>query len=888
MSGDLLQTKLYMPRVRPFLIPRPHLIKKLNRGLQRKLTLISAPAGFGKTTLLANWLSDVDRPSVWVSLDEDDNDLVQFFTYAAAAVQQVKGVGNKIQGVLQSPQPAPLKSLATALINDCTTVTTPFILALDDYHMITETAVHEAVTFLLDNLPPQLHLVITSRTDPLLPLPRLRAHGQMTELRTGDLRFTAEETAAFIQQFMGLNLTVKQVVALETRTEGWIAGLQMAALSIQGMSRAAEITTFIADFTGSNRYIFDYLTDEVLAQRPPETKSFLLQTAVLDRFNADLCTAVTGNPNSQSILHTLESANLFLFPLDNNRQWYRYHPLFVDLLQHRLLQRPKQERDKLHRRAANWFEAKKNIDRAIKHYQEADDQANIARLIKQYGSETLQPGQLNRLQRWLNALSPEQVQADAWLAMLQAWIYYFEQKTEQVAIWVEHARHQLESAGNLPQEDDTQLRGSLVGLHSWLAGQQGDFEQAFQLAEKALAILPETDPVWRGIVYVFLGLALFGEGRTAEAIAAYENSLQFNNEAGNWVATSAISDAIMMTITFRGRQKEAKAQYDRIIATLMRLGQTRNAANLRLARLSILYEQNDLAAMGPELSELQTLAQNDGGIEAIRYQYLLAVFHKAIGDQEKALQLLQQMEQGISFWTTPDELARAVASIMRIYLRLGNRQKPLKWLKSITIDQNNLTLLRMSEYLAKADILRFSDSREAQLDGLELIEAVHKLCDDVGMVGFKIDVYCLQALLMVALDDEEAAFVSLEHALALAEPESYVRTFVDFGQPMARLLKKAISHNIHSQYARFLLTQFLPDTETRIISQTQQNIMEPLSTRELDVLTFLASHLTGPEIADQLNISNNTLKTHTRNIYSKLGVNGRNQAVVRAKGLGLL
>lgn len=885
----LLQTKLFVPPRRRSLIPRPQLVAKLNAGLNHRLTLISAPAGFGKTTLVADWLSAVEWRAVWVSLDEDDNDLVQFFTYAAAAVQQVEGVDKEIQRLLRAPQPASPKSLATALINDCAAALTPFVLVFDDYHVIVDNVIHESVAFLLDHPPLQLHLVIISRTDPLLPLPRLRARGHMTELRTEDLRFRAAEAAAFLQQHMGLNLTAKQVAALETRTEGWIAGLQLAALSIQGMTEEAEITAFLADFTGSHRYIFDYLTDEVLAQRPPETKSFLLETAVLDRFNADLCTAVTGNPASQSILHTLESANLFLFPLDDKRQWYRYHPLFADLLRHRLSQRPKRERDRLHRQAARWFEANGMVDPAVRHYKEAADQESVVRLIKQQGSETLQPGQLSRLQRWLDVLSPDQIQSDAWLAFLRAWICYFEQKTEQGSIWVEHAQQQLEVTGDLPDGGANQLRGSVIGLQSWLASQQGDFKRAIRLAGQALDIMPESESIWRGKVYVFLAEGLAGEGRTTEAIAAYEKSLEKDSQASNWITVSAITAGIWMKYVLRGRLNEAKVQLDRIIARVTSLEQPLTASSPRMARLAILYEQNDLAATGSELSDLRTIAQYDQGIATARYQLFSALYSTAVNDRENALTTLLQMEEGISSWTTPDEKARAMARLMRIYLRLERPQKPLAWLQAVSMDQDNLTLLRIDEYLATADILRFSDSFEARQDGLELMEAVHKLCDDAETYGIKIEVYCLQALLMEATHNAKGALDAIRHALTLAESEKYVRTFVDFGQPMASLLHQAVTRHVHPQYARFLLTQFSRNKlEPERDGAKRQRTVEPLSVRELEVLSLLTTYLTGPEIASRLQISINTYKTHTRNIYSKLGVSSRAAAVVQAQELGLL
>ena len=861
---------------------------KLNAGLNRKVTLIAAPAGFGKTTLASFWLSQIDRPSVWISLDEDDNDLGRFFTYAAAAVEQVEGTGRNLYNLLQSPQRATLKMLASALINDCTAAPDPFLLALDDYHVISNNDIFDATTFLIDHLPPQLHLLITSRTDPLLPWPRLRAGRELTELRMGDLRFSDQEAADYLRNLMGLELSSEQVAALEVRTEGWIAGLQMAALSMQGLEKKDGISAFIADFTGSHRYIFDYLTDEVLRQRPPNTRAFLLETSILDSFNASLCTAVTGQEDSGAILDALDRANLFLLPLDEKRQWYRYHHLFAAFLEHRLAQRPKEECDRLQQRAAQWFAAQGMPDQAIKHYNASADFKNIARIIRQYGAEILQPDQLNRLQDWLDALSSETIQADPWLAMLQAWIYYYEQQTEQVAVWVEYARQSLEEAVDLSQEELAYLRGILMSLRSWLASQLGDFNNGVRLAEDALAILPETAHVWRGIIYVFWGLSLFGLGRTAEAIAIYEKALQYGDRVGNWIATSAMNDAIAMTIIFRGLLNEGLFQLNKVVGVIMDAGQVASATNLRLTRLTILYERNDLQAVGSELAELRPFIRYGVGIEEMRYQYLTAKYYASAGDNQTALQALTQLEDSISSWTTPDEKARAEAAIMRIYLRLDLLEKPFDWLSSFVVDPQNLTFVRITEYLAVADIARFVDSAETQQLALELMGAVLDLCDEAGASGFKIEIYCLQALLLAEAQDIQRAISAIDRALALAEPERYSRTFIDFGQPMASLLNQAIMANCHPQYAGFLLTQFAPEQDPPINRNMKQNTIDPLSEREMDVLPLLATHLSGPEIADQLHISINTLKTHTRNIYSKLNVNGRSDAVVKARELGLL
>jgi LuxR family maltose regulon positive regulatory protein len=337
MDTPLLKTKLYIPPVRPVLVPRPRLIERLNAGLQRKLTLISAPAGFGKTALAAQWISDLQSPVVaWLSLDEDDNDPARFFTYLIAALETVQAdVGVDALALLQSPQPPPLQAVLTMLINSLTTIPADFVLVLDDYHVVEQQPIHDALTFLLDHLPPQMHLVIASRADPPLPLARLRTRSQLTELRAADLRFTPDEAAAFLNQAMGLSLSPEDVAALEARTEGWIAGLQLAALSMQGRD---DIPGFIAAFTGSQHYILDYLVEEVLQRQPESIQAFLLQTSILERMTGPLCDALTDTGDGQTMLDRLEHANLFIAPLDDERHWYRYHRLFADFLRARLRQ----------------------------------------------------------------------------------------------------------------------------------------------------------------------------------------------------------------------------------------------------------------------------------------------------------------------------------------------------------------------------------------------------------------------------------------------------------------------------------------------------------------------------------------------------------------------
>ena len=888
MDDSLLKTKLNAPPIRELRVHRPHLLEKLNVGLTKRLTLVSAPAGYGKSTLVRSWL--VSQPATaWLALDQGDNEPRVFWQYLIAAIQTVEqGLGSDVQRFLRSQKFEEPQPVLVNILNELDEKSIELTLVLDDYHFIVSKDIHDSLNYFLEHKPPTVHLVLLTRVDPPFPLGRLRANDDLSEIRTADLQFRTDECNDFMSRVMNLDLDQDQIGVLNARTEGWIAGLQMAGLSIKGLVKPEQVAGFINDFTGSHRHIFDYLTDEVLAHQTQETRDFLMRTSILDRFNAPLCKAVTGNENSQAILEHLERSSLFLFPLDEDRHWYRYHHLFATLLQRRLKHRPDLMPASLNQLAADWFEAHGMVDLAIQHLQDANNPDDMARLIRQYGAEALQPGQLGRLQRWLDNLPADTVQNDVLLAGLQAWIYYFEQQTDQVFIWVGHIQRAVEQSPEQTNQSPIESWGTILGLQSWVACQRGDYRQGVQLAQEALDRLPSSDHTWRGKIYILLAEALAGEGRTAEAISAYELSLQYNQEAGNWIATSAILAAIWMTKVLRGYLHEGKQQLDQVILTLMKLGQAFNASILRMARLAILYEQNELDQVGTELADLWKYIKFDSTVAIARYYYLTAMYYAALGEHELAIRSLRSLEEAAVSWSTPDERARAIGGAMRIYLRLGERNKTDVWLRSVEFDPKNLTLLRNDEYLAIADVLRFSDSYQDRQDGLELVDALLEYCDELQIYSIKIEVYCLKALLIAVLDNTTAALTQLEPALSAGESQSYVRTFVDFGQPMEKLLEQAISHQIHNEYATFLLTQFTQTSGQQVNDKPWPGLNEPLSERELEVLALLASHLSGPEIADRLNISPNTIKTHIRNIYSKLGVNSRDQAVIKTQELNLL
>ncbi len=884
MLQPVLVTKLHIPQARTTLVSRPRLFERLNEGLVARLTTVMSPAGSGKSTLISEWVRAQPYPTAWLSLDEMDSDPPRFMLHLVAALQTIHpDITHQIKAALVSGNTQPLETLFSAIINDLA-AEDDLILVLDDYHVIESTEIDRGLAFFVNHLPSTVHFIIASRSKPSLPLGRLRASGELTEIRASDLRFSVKEVRHFLETNTEVAFNTDHIISIEQRTEGWAAGLQLAALALQ---HATNIDDFVQTFTGSHRYVMDYLTDEVLSRLAEDEHQFLLQTSILNEMCGDLCDVVTQRSDSQQLLERFAEMNLFIIALDDAQHWYRCHHLFATLLRHRLAKHPQGRQHKLHQLAAEWYEDHEMVDNAIHHYQAANSQASVVHLIKENGVINLQPGYLGRLQRWLNLLSSDMLQADGHLAALQAWIHYFGLQSDQVALWLEYAQRALDQSQAAPSESLTQTKWSIVALQSWLAYQQGEFSKAIQLATATLDHLPETVLMWRGMSYIFLGHALAGVGRTGDSFAAYEMSLQYLG-IGNHIAITAIATAIYLTRFLRGQLNEAKSQLDQLLEATVNQAAVLSDTFPRLVRLAIMYEQNDLSSMQPEISELWNLLQYDASFTRVRLQYVSAKYYIALGDYEHAHHLLRQIEQDANSWTSNDEQARTLASVMRVYLQLGDTDGPIKWLQSIEIPKKDFSFLFMDVYLAIADILRFHQSPHTLQAGIEMLAALHEVCDDAKAEGTRLEVYCLQALLMAANGDAVAALTPLRQALAFSAAQGYVRTFVDFGQPMAHLLYDAAARNIHAEYAGFLLTQFPSDPVQSPSSHNQHALIEPLSERELEILELLAQGLPNQAIANQLFLALNTVKVHNRNIYMKLSAKNRTEAVAIGRQLGIV
>jgi LuxR family maltose regulon positive regulatory protein len=918
MSAPILATKLYVPPPRPKIVLRPHLIERLNEGLSsgRKLTLISASAGFGKTTLVSEWLADRKRPVAWLLLDEGDNDPTRFLTYLVAALQTIaSNIGAGALAVLQAPQPPPTEVILTALLNEITNIPHHFILVLDDYHVLDSKPVDNVLTFLLEHLPPQMHLVIATREDPHLPLARLRARGQLTELRAADLRFTPAEAAEFLGQVMGLNLSAEDIAALEARTEGWIAGLQLAALSMQGHQ---DVTSFIQSFTGSHHFVLDYLVEEVLHQQTESIQAFLLRTSILDRLCGSLCDAVLLDPSAsgqetagQETLEYLEHANLFIVPLDNERHWFRYHHLFADLLRQRLqrsstLSTGKEKRgvDELHRRASEWYEHNGSAADAIRHALAAEDFARAADLVELVMPGTDRSRQYATLLGWLKAIPDELVRLRPVLSYWYASISMscgelggVEPRLRDAERWLDTT---ADTAGMVvvDKEEFLRLPGMIALLRAGLALARGDIPETVKNARRVLDLAPEDDHLMLGGAASQLGLAAWTSGdldtarrMTADGIA--------NLRLAGYISPAIGGARVLADIQIaQGRLHEAMTTYERGFQWATEPGAPvlPGAADMYVGMSDLYREHNDLKTATQHLLTSQALGELAGlSPNPYRWCAAMARIRQAQGDLDEALDLLDQAERLYDGAFAPN--VRPVATRKtRVWVVQGRLGEALGWAREqgLTVE-NDLSYLREFDHITLARLLlaRYkSDLADGSISGVVgLLERLLKAAEERGGKGSVIEILVLQAIAYHAQGDLPAALMSLQHALALAEPEGYVRMFVDEGPPMVQLLREASAREITPDYTDKLLAAFEAEkqkSEDKPDLPPAQPLIDPLSQRELKILQLIAQGLSNREIGERLFLALDTVKGHNRKIFNKLQVQSRTEAIARARELGLL
>jgi LuxR family maltose regulon positive regulatory protein len=920
----ILATKLYIPPPRPKVVLRHRLIARLNEGLSSTrtpgVTLISAPVGYGKTTLVSEWIACCGRPVAWLALDEGDSDLTRFLAYLGAALQTLAAnMGAGIASALQAPPLPPIESLLTGLLNEIVAFPDQFTLVLDDYHWIDSKSVDQALTFLLEHLPAQMHLVITTREDPQLPLARLRAQGRLTELRAADLRFTPTEAAEFLNQVMDLSLSAEDVAVLDCRTEGWIAGLQLAALSTQGR---ADVHGFIRSFAGDNRYIVDYLVEEVLRCQTEFVRNFLLQTAILERLNGPLCDAVTGQKDSSVRLEALQRGNFFVIPLDDKRHWYRYHPLFAEVLGLHLISEQPDQIAALHRRASVWYEQNGLAADAIRHALAGKDFERAADLIELAIPVMSQNRQEGALLGWLKSLPNETVRARPVLSVAYAHLLLdgggvdgVEDRLRDAEWWLDataesRAQPGAPSAAMIAVDDAAfhRLPGAIAVARAGLALARGDVAGAMKYARRVLDLIPEDDHLNRGGVAGFLGLAAWTSGDLEAAHQAFAEGMAHLQMAGN------ISDVIGGAVTLadirmaQGRPREAMRTYKQALQLATAQGvpalAVRGTADMYVGLGELYREHNDLQAATQHLLRSKELGEH-AGFPQNRYRWpvVMARIREAQGDLDGALDLLDEAERLYVNAFSPN-VCPISALKAQVWAAQGRLDEALDWVREHSLTaQDELNYLREFEYITLARILlaQYRDEHAdcSILEAIGLLERLLKAAQEGGRAGSTIEILELQALAHQVQGDVPAALLSLHQALTLAEPEGYVRIFVDEGPFMAQLLLEAAARGMMPDYTGKLLKAFQPEQQPVVAghqssperfphSNASESLIEPLSQRELEILRLFKTELSGPEIAAELVVALSTVRTHTKSIFGKLNVNNRRMAVKRAIELNLI
>jgi LuxR family transcriptional regulator, maltose regulon positive regulatory protein len=898
----LLSTKLYVPPLRPGHISRPRLLACLSAGAPSPLTLVAAPPGFGKTALLSEWVSlestvPNSRPRcAWLALDETDNDLALFWQYVVAALQTaLPGVGEGAIALLQAPQAPPIELILTALVNELMAAP-PLSLVLDDYHVITSPLIHASLTFWIEHLPPALRLVVAGRADPPLPLARWRARGLLSEIRADDLRFAPGEAAVLLRQAVPAPLTDDQVTTLAQRTEGWAAGLQLAALSLHGQAQPAEA---IQAFSGSNRFVLDYLIGEVLSQQPPAVQAFLLQTSILQRLTGPLCDAVLERTDGQAMLEQLEQANLFMVPLDGERRWYRYHHLFADLLNHRFRQTLGSQAGELHRRAAEWYAAEGQFTEAIGHALQAGLAERAADWVEQQATALLAQGELSTLRTWLEALPPEMLAARPVLRVKQAWLKILTGQTTAVEADLQAAEQKLDPAQPEPERRD--LLGQIAAIRAYTVLQHGNKTEGETLARQALALLPECGGVVRSFAAYVLGIAKLLNDDGAGAVQALTEANALALASGNDHLAFNTSRMLAHFLAEQGHLRQALAlcQADLRRATGHSGRLLPIAASVCNYLSELWYELNDLAEADRYLRQAQELGEQWGNADVLAVNYarqawLCHLRHEAAGAQtalDRVSELLRYRQ------LTPGTPEIYYFYRVRLWLADGDLASAEQWAQS-----SGLTSAGPCHYLNYQLFLVLAQVSLAQGNAGEALAVLGRLrqwAEAQGFTGVLIAVGAGESRALLAQGQAPVALEVLERTLRLAAPEGYLRTFVDEGEPLRalvaqyqrRLEARPDAPEAFKTYIDQLLAAFpgvsTPQAAPGEAAKTPA-LVESLSDREMELLRLIAEGLSNQDIASRLVITVGTVKAHTSNIYRKLDVRTRTQAVARAQALGLL
>ncbi len=917
----LLTTKYYVPPVRANIVQRTRLVQQIETGITSnyKLTLVSAPAGFGKTTLISAWGNETRIPIAWVSLDGGDNDITRFLGYCIAALRTIKpNIGDASLELQQSPHPPPVETVLTTLINELDEIQERFALVLDDYHIIEAHPIHEAVNFLINHMPRKMHLIIATRADLPLPIARLRTRVRLTEISEFELRFTLDEAATYLNDVMQLSLAMEDIAALENRTEGWIAGLQMTALSIQGRGDASGLARALS---GKHRFIFDYLMEEVLSQQSAEVQDFMEKTSILNQLSAPICDALMGWSDasgdttrkrtvtkrldtalpSQEILEHMDRENLFLIPLDNERRWYRYHRLFADLLEERLVRVHGDHIQDLHRRAGDWYEQNGLIGEAINHFLEAGEFERAADFISKNALAFVYHGNLGTLARWLEVLPKDVKESQPWLSITHAWALSFAGQLEPVASLLQEAEGSLSS---ITDEIEVQrLSGIIDALRAYLIAIRGSMPLAADFAREALKVLPEEDLVLRGFTATLLATVLRWTGDLKEAKSAYQEAIAINRAAGatNVLVESLCDLAILQSIEGELQQSistchEALSLAEEYYERSGRRLSAHGRVSIQLCR--IFRERNDLDLARQYAEEGLALCEEWGQAESLMRAYIEhAEILQAYGDSDGSIRSIQKARQ-LASDLSPWYEVRSAAWEAHLRLLQGDLTYALQWLNDQDLIVNDeiefqdfethfpivRTLIMHGRQLPK------SESLTPLNQAIEILERMRSTAESSGAGKYRIEIMILTSQAQSALGETERALSTLNKALTLAEPEAFIRVFVDGGEPVRSLLCELEKQKTAMPYTRKVRQSMDDQEEVGVTARvgSSESLIEPLTEREMEVLRLLATHLSSTEIAGQLVIATSTVRSHIKNIYSKLRVHSRTEAVEKAREIGLL
>ncbi|MGG6239634.1 LuxR C-terminal-related transcriptional regulator [Nodosilinea sp. AN01ver1] len=899
VATPLLLTKLHRPSPRSHLVRRDRILQTLQQGVSSRIILVSAPAGFGKTTALGEWAQQTQQPVGWLALDERDNNPRRFWSYLVAALQKADGLlGEATLSMVQSPEPIPFEVFLTPLLNELTQLQSDLILVLDDYHVITAPTIHEGLRFLLEHLPAGVRMAIATRSDPPFPLARWRVRSQLTELRATDLRFTDAEATTFLQRSLPQSLTEAQVMTLQQQTEGWIAGLQLAMLSLR---ESASPTALLATFGGTQRYILDYLVEEVLNRQPPSVRQFLLRTAILEQLCGSLCAAVVDEAavSSTQALEQLDRQNLFVVPLDDERTWYRYHHLFAEALRHQLQRTEPDLALGCHRRAAQWYEQQGYVADALHHAIAADAFDYAAQLIERE-MQTSENPRLDAvvLSDALATLPLDLVQARPWLLAAKAWVGFTASQFAEAVAVIEQMEQLLEK--NISETENTdQLWGLVVALKGMKARQQGNNVESAAFMEKALQLLPQNYSWLRSLILLNLGVTYFVDDNYNAAQRLLPEVSRIGRARG--AADPAIAGLYLQAqfLALRGQLTEATAlcQQGLDLATERRWLATYAGVLVQVALADLLRQQNQLDAAAHHLGQSidRAIANQQPGL--MMGYITLARVRQAQGDLAAAWAAIRQAER-CQVWLWPTILPVAACKA-RLCLVEGNLNAAIAWVESsgLTVDDDlhyNTTEKCPTAaeliYLTYARVLLAQGQQTASAPPLQtalrLLTRLQAQAQAGGRTLRLMETLLLQALIWQVQDERSRALNYLQQALEIPHQDNDMRLFLDEGKAMADLLACAASSRVQTKEVVRLLAIFelQPAQKPAVV----QPLVEPLSDRELEVLTYLATGMTNQAIADDLYVSLAAVKWHARNIYGKLAVKNRTQAVAKARELGIL